>query len=304
MTLPLSSATVTPISVVRRDDNAGVGAPTNTPGACNSFAIAENVCRVVSNTWVNAEYKHLVLDAPTTALRAKAGQFFHLACEAVEGETAFLRRPMSLYRVQPDLGRIEFLYKVQGAGTRGLARLEKGGCLDALGPVGKGFALPAGTRHVLLLARGVGLATLAPLAELAASQGIKVTAILSARTRHLVMSTDYLREVGATVHTMTDDEQTSDVVHVERLIRDCHAAIPFDMVSTCGSGRLLSLLQRVAGELGIAGQVALEQHMGCALGACYACVKPFRKHADSDDLTYRRVCWDGPVFDLQETVSW
>jgi dihydroorotate dehydrogenase electron transfer subunit len=272
--------------------------------ACPAFAVAENACRVVSNEWVNPEYKHLVLDAPATALNARPGQFFHLACEAIEDETAFLRRPMSLYRVSRTAGHIEFLYKVQGSGTRGLARLEANGMLDALGPVGRGFTLPENARHILLLARGVGLATLAPLAEYAAAGGVKVTAVLSARSRNVVMSADYLREVGAEVHIVTDDEQTSDVVSVERLLRGCHAASPFDLVTTCGSNRLLTLLQWLAAELEIAGQIALEQHMGCALGACYACVRPFRKQAGSDQLTYRRVCWEGPVFDLQETVSW
>src|SRR5258705_208822 len=69
-----------------------------------------------------------------------------------------------------------------------------------------------------------------------------------------------------------------------------------------GLNRLLSTLQRLTAEFGIPGEIALEQHMGCAIGACYACVRPFRKHNGSDELTYRRVCWDGPVFDLQETT--
>ena len=37
------------------------------------------------------------------------------------------------------------------------------------------------TRHVLLVARGVGMATMAPLAESAQAAGARVTAILSAR---------------------------------------------------------------------------------------------------------------------------
>ncbi|QCP51733.1 dihydroorotate dehydrogenase electron transfer subunit [Trinickia violacea] len=268
------------------------------------FPVAENLCRVVSNEWVNPEYKHLVLDAPPTALTAKPGQFFHLACPPADDQTAFLRRPMSLYRVSPDRGQIEFLYKVQGVGTRGLAFLEAGDTLDALGPVGRGFTLPEGAQHVLLLARGVGLATLAPLAEFAVAQGAAVTALLSARSRGLVMSADYLREVGAQIRIVTDDENNSDVVHVEQLIREVHAQRPFDLLATCGSNRLLILLQQLAKAFGIPGQTALEQHMGCALGACFACVRAFRKPGADTQLTYRRVCCDGPVFDLQETVSW
>jgi dihydroorotate dehydrogenase electron transfer subunit len=268
--------------------------------------IAENQCHVRSNAWLNAEYKHLVLTAPELALTARAGQFFHLACPASHDDTPYLRRPMSIYCVAAEDSRIEFLYKVQGAGTRGLAQLRPGDTLDALGPLGNGFALPTSTEpaHVLLLGRGVGLATMAPLAQQAIAAGAHVTAVLSARSEALMMSADYLKAVGADVITVTDDEQTSDVVQVESLIREVHEQRRITFVSTCGSNRLLVMLQRVAAQLGIRGQVALEQRMGCGYGACYACVRPFRKEAGSQELSYRRVCWEGPVFDLQETTSW
>lgn len=268
------------------------------------FSIAENQCRVLTNEWANAEYKHLVLAAPTVALAARPGQFFHLACPSQGEEVAFLRRPMSVYRVAADIGQIEFLYKVQGIGTRGLASLETGDVLDALGPLGQGFDLPPACAHALILARGVGLATLAPLAEFAIAQGAAVTAILSARSPELVMSAEYLREVGAKVVTVTDVEQNSDVENLERLIRKLHAESPFDYLTTCGSNRQLLLLQRLGAELQVRGEVALEQRMGCGLGMCFACVRPFRCAPSSDQSTYRRVCWDGPVFDLQETLSW
>jgi dihydroorotate dehydrogenase electron transfer subunit len=61
------------------------------------------------------------------------------------------------------------------------------------------------------------------------------------------------------------------------------------------------LMQRVGRELGIPGQVALEQQMACGLGMCFCCVRKFRSHAG---IVNRRVCWDGPVFPLQEALSW
>ncbi len=272
-------------------------------GACD-FPIAENVCKVISNEWVNAEYKHLILHAPAVALSVLPGQFFHLACPPSGKDAPYLRRPMSLYRVDTTNSQIEFLYKVQGAGTRGLATLEAGGVLDAFGPVGVGFTLPQSCRHVLLLARGVGLATMAPLAEYAVRHGAAVTAILSARSPAVVMSADYLRSVGANVVIVTDEDGSSDITNIEKLVREKHVSQPFDLLATCGSNRFLLALQRLGKELHVSAQVALEQHMGCALGMCFACVRPFRKSADSDVMSYRRVCWDGPVFDAQETVTW
>jgi dihydroorotate dehydrogenase electron transfer subunit len=282
------------------DQAAGQGCAS----ACKEFTIAENLCEVLSNEWVNAEYKHLVLKAPAVALAVLPGQFFHLSCPPSGADVPYLRRPMSLYRVNPRAGTIEFLYKVQGAGTRGLATLEVGGTLDAFGPVGKGFELPPDSRHILVLARGVGLATMAPLAQYAVSRGARVSAILSARSPALVMSEDYLRSVGAEVIVVHDQDGSSDIAHIEKRVRELHAQLPFDLLTTCGSNRFLLALQRLGQELEVPAQVALEQLMGCALGMCFACVRPFRKSADSDVLSYRRVCWDGPVFDAQETVTW
>lgn len=276
---------------------------THAPAAA-AATIAENMCPVVSNAWVNAEYKLLEVVAPPIALAARPGQFFHLRCPAVGADQPFLRRPMSVYRIDAAGGRIAFLYKITGAGTRGLASLEPGDVLDAFGPVGNGFALPASGGHLLIAGRGVGLATLAPLAAHARACGVHVSAVLSARSADLLMSEDVLRGAGATVVTVTDEEATSHVDAVEELVRDIHARMPIGAFAICGSNRLLLLLQRLGRELGIPGQVAVEQRMGCALGMCYACVKPFRKTPESDVLTYRRVCWDGPVFDLQEAVSW
>ena len=275
------------------------------PGAQRArFAVRDVRAAVVSNHWVNGEYKLLVIEAGDAALAARPGQFFHLACPSTGADQPLLRRPMSIYRIDRAAAEVRFLYKVQGAGTRGLATLAPGDRLGALGPLGHGFELPSNTRHVLLLARGVGLATLAPLAAEAISRGAHVTGILSARRPDLVMSADELRDAGATVCPVTDDDGSSDVARLERRILDLHARMPIDFFATCGSNRLLLLLQRLGETLGVAGQVALEQHMGCALGMCYACVRPLRAAPGQTDLTYRRVCHDGPVFDLREALSW
>ncbi len=250
---------------------------------------------------MNAEYFHLVLEASSAMLAAAPGQFFHLRCPSRGGDSPLLRRPMSVYRVnQPDRS-VEFLYKVTGSGTRGLATLVPGDRLDTFGPMGRGFQLPANTKHVWMIARGVGMATLAPLAELAVRGGAKVTALLSARSADLVMSEDYLRSVGADTLAVTDGDGTSEVAHIERLLRQSHAALAVDLLATCGSNRLLQLLKRVAADLKVPGQVSLEQQMGCAIGMCFCCVRPFRS---GETVTYRRICCEGPVFELSEAISW
>jgi dihydroorotate dehydrogenase electron transfer subunit len=261
----------------------------------------EVIAAVLSNEWVSSDYKHLILDAPDPASHAMAGQFFNLECPHTSADKPFLRRPMSAYKADPRRGQVEFLYKVTGAGTRGLASLAPGRTMRMLGPLGVGFRLSPAWRSIVVLGRGVGLATLAPLAELAAERGVAVTAILSARSLTHVMSEDRFRLAGAQVQIILDADGSSEPAIVEQTLRRLAAEGRADAFFTCGSNRLMLLMQRVGRELGIPGQVALEQQMACGLGMCFCCVRKFRSDAR---IVNRRVCWDGPVFPLQEALSW
>jgi dihydroorotate dehydrogenase electron transfer subunit len=260
----------------------------------------EAVCPVIAHEWVNDAYKHLVVTASPKALAVKPGQFFNLLCPSPDEGELWLRRPQSVYRVDGARRRIEFLYKCVGRGTRGLATLKKGDMLNIVGPLGVGFHLDPSWRNIVVLGRGVGLATLAPISQLAASYGVGVTAILSARSRDLVMADDLFAKVG-TVVPVLDTDRSSDIENVERILQGLIAAGCADAFFTCGSNRLMQLMKRLARQHGIPGQVAMEQVMACGLGPCYVCVRTFEVNGRKE---LRRVCIEGPVFDLQEAVGW
>jgi dihydroorotate dehydrogenase electron transfer subunit len=263
--------------------------------------VGEFLAPVVSNEWVNAEYKRLVLKAHEHALTAYAGQMFHLLCPSPDGAEVWMRRPMSVYRVNRDKGEVEFLYKVSGRGTRGMSTLQPGDEFNIAGPLGVGFKLKPEWKNIVVLGRGVGLATLAPLAQLAAENNVGVTAILSARGPDVLMSQDLFEELGASVVTVFDSDGSSAVENVERILEDLIAQGKADAFFTCGSARLLKLMQRLGSTHKIPGQVAMEQIMVCGFGACYVCVRTFLVNGEK---TLKRVCRDGPVFDMQEAVGW
>lgn len=264
-------------------------------------AVGEFVGTVVSNEWVNEEYKHIVLKVHPHALKAYAGQMFHLLCPSPDGAEVWMRRPMSVYRIDREAGQIEFLYKVEGRGTRGMAVLAPGDDFNVAGPLGVGFRLEPQWKNIVVLGRGVGLATLAPLSQLAAAAGVGVTAILSARSPDVLMSKDMFEGLGARTIAVLDTDSTSAVDNVERILEDIIAQKKADAFFTCGSNRLLKLMQRLGKKHGIPGQVAVEQIMVCGFGACYVCVRTFEVDGQK---TLKRVCRDGPVFNMQEAVGW
>jgi dihydroorotate dehydrogenase electron transfer subunit len=274
------------------------GAASQSPPA---YDVADTDALVVSNIAVNDDYFHLTLRVDGVALSAKAGQFFNIACPATVRDLPYLRRPMSVYRVVASEQQVEFLYKVTGAGTRGLVTLRAGDRIAILGPLGNGFTLNPCWKNIVVLGRGVGLATLAPLAEMAAERGVGVTAILSARSRALVMSVARFAEAGARVEVVTDEQETSDPDNVERLLLRLIEAGQADAFFTCGSNRLMLLMKRVAATFQIPGEVAMEQQMACGLGMCFCCVRNFDGPGGPEQ---RRVCCEGPVFKLTEALSW
>jgi dihydroorotate dehydrogenase electron transfer subunit len=263
--------------------------------------VGEFIGIVASNEWVNDEYKHLVLKVHERALKAYAGQMFHLLCPSPDGAEVWMRRPMSVYRVDKAAGEVEFLYKSEGRGTQGMATLQPGDEFNIAGPLGAGFKLHPSWKNIVVLGRGVGLATLAPLSQLAAAQGVGVTAILSARHAGVVMSKDLFEGLGARTITVLDSDGTSAVENVERILEGLIAAGKADAFFTCGSNRLLKLMQRLGKKHNIPGQVAMEQIMVCGFGACYVCVRTFEVDGKR---VLKRVCRDGPVFNMQEAVGW
>ena len=272
----------------------------NPPDPAPHVPAEEALAKVISNVWVNSEYKHLVLKASPKQLKVKPGQFFNILCPSPDDGDLWLRRPQSIYAADPKNGTLEFLYKCVGRGTRGMATFEPGDDCNMVGPLGIGFSLKPEWKNIVVLGRGVGLATLGPISQLAAENGVGVTAILSARSPDLVMADELFGRAGQVVRVL-DSDGTSSVENVQAIIERLIAQGKADAFYTCGSNRLMFLMKALGGKHGIPGEVAMEQIMACGLGPCYVCVRTFEVDGHKE---LRRVCIEGPVFDLQECVGW
>ena len=265
-------------------------------------SVRSHRCKVVEHRWVNSRYRYLRLaSSADLASVTRSGQFYQLRCPATSELQPFLLRPMSVYGVGPDSGCIEFLYSVTGVGTAALAELGVGSAMDIVGPLGNTFSFSPSFKRVLVVARGVGLATMAPLVRDAGKAGVAVTAVMSARTPSDLMRDEFLRGVQADVHSLFDSDGSSSVENVEVLVRRLLDQQSPDVVYTCGSHRLLMLLQRVLESYPhVRGEVAMEQRMACGMGVCLSCVRLFDTPSGKH---FKRVCREGPVFPIREVVG-
>ncbi|MCZ2498710.1 dihydroorotate dehydrogenase electron transfer subunit [Xylophilus sp. Kf1] len=294
---------MTPVSSL----SAPTGAPLPLPGPApcprrDTPAVASHRCEVVAHRAVNARYRYLRLNADADlAARTRPGQFYQLRCPETPDLQPFLLRPMSVYGTGPGPGTVEFLYHVTGVGTRALATLAEGARIDIVGPLGRPFHLRPHARRILVVARGVGLATMAPLLRQAAAAGVAVTALMSARTPQDGMRDEFLRGIDAELVAVHDSDGSSALPAVEAMLRRWLSARHHDAVYTCGSHRLLMLLQRVLADFpDTDGQVAMEQRMACGMGVCLSCVRLFEV---AGERRFLRVCREGPVFPIRQVVG-
>jgi NAD(P)H-flavin reductase len=220
------------------------------------------------------------------------GQFAMLAAAERWGagvdERPYLPRAFSYARW--DAAEAQFLLEDVGPGTRRLCELQVVEKLWVLGPLGRGFTAPTGTRRALLVGGGVGIAPLAIWQDTlsrVASLGERATVLLGFRDRAHAEGAALLDEplLASDDGSVGHHGLVTDLLGAE-LDRDAHA-----IVYACGPPAMLEAVRALCTARKVPAQLALEAGMACGFGACFGCVVPQR------DGGYLRVCVDGPVVD-------
>lgn len=257
--------------------------------------------RIQRNIRLTDSFWHLVLEAPAIATEAQPGQF--VMVRLGREFDPLLRRPFSLYRLRPEEGLVEIVYKIVGRGTKMLTEYAPGAFLDLVGPLGHGFTLLPKTRAIGLVGRGIGIAPLVALAEQAARAGLKIWAFLSARQSSLLVGRDLLEALGARLYLQTDDGSFMGPGLVTDYLGEVLRGERLDQLFTCGSLRLARAVAMYARDYGIPAQVSLEARMACGLGACLGCAVEIVTERGRGPRVYQRVCTEGPVFWVEEVAA-
>ena len=252
---------------------------------------------VVENRPLTGDYWLLDVEVPEIAGPLQPGQFVNIRA----GAATFVRRPFSVYRVSADRRRLQVAYKRVGAGTQAMTGLRPGMVCDLIGPLGKGFSLPAGAARIALVGRGIGIAALPTLMDAAAAAGIAMRGFLSARDRRNLVALDIFAELGAPVATHTDEDEPGRLV--TDLLEDAARSVAFDAFYVCGSKRLVRAIEAMARRAGVLAEAAMEQHMACGFGDCHGCVIAVNRDRDARERVDREVCHYGPVFNAWEVVD-
>ncbi len=256
--------------------------------------------KVISNEKTGPQQFLIVLHSPELTKQAKPGQFVHVRVNGLSDP--LLRRPISLHEIDYASGNVSLLYQVVGKGTELLSGVPAGAEVDVMGPLGNGFWIPEGVKRVLVVGGGIGNAPLLPLVKELKDRGVEQTVLLGGRTVDYVAGLEGFKSVGVTVETATDDGSLGRKGFVTQLAEDIFTLDKPDYFFACGPEPMLKQLIITADKYGISGQVSLEERMGCAVGACLACVCKIKVKTDEAGWDYKKVCVDGPVFEASEVV--
>jgi dihydroorotate dehydrogenase electron transfer subunit len=258
--------------------------------------------------------------APELIAGARAGQFVHVRTGDYSGMV--LRRPFSINTMDQRAGTLTIHFRVIGRGTEWFTLLRPGDRIEMLGPLGRPFEVDPRSRHLLLVAGGLGIAGVRSLADEAIRDGRQVTLLFGAASAREVYPSSLLPDELEYV-VATDDGSVGHHGFVTELVPDYEAWA--DQAFACGPLPMLRALAGLAAtrraRMGVATlgrkrgsgkpvaagsalarrkaflQVSMEQNMGCAVGACLGCVV---KSAEGPPV---RVCREGPVFASTE-LDW
>ena len=250
--------------------------------------------KITENTPVNKDHNLLVLSPDNIQQRPLPGQFYMIGTDF--SYDPLLKRPFSIFREVS--GELQFLYRIKGKGTERMKEMKKGDTVNLLGPLGNGYPMPGKNLTPVLVAGGIGIASLFPLAE---KLGKNAYLFYGARTKNeLLMLNELKGLVKKELIIGTDDGSEGrkgtviDALNVF-LTSNSQLSTSNFLLYACGPSPMLEAVSKFAAEKGIKGYISMEENMACGVGACLGCTVKTKKG-------YKRVCKEGPVFSAEEIV--
>jgi len=196
--------------------------------------------KIVAKEILGEKIKKLVIEAPLIAHKALPGQFV-----MVRVDEAGERIPLTLAGADPVKGTVTIIFQEVGTTTAKLGALNEGdSVLNFAGPLGRPVEME-NFGHVCIVAGGVGAAFVFWMAQAYKEKGNRLTVILGARNKELIILEKELRAVADVFLLSTDDGTAGTKGFVTDVLTGLlKSGERVDYVLTAGP---LPMMKRVAG---------------------------------------------------------
>jgi len=238
------------------------------------------------------EVTRMEIFAPEVAKTARAGQFVIIMVEE-NGE----RIPLTVVDKSIEKGTITVIFQEIGLTTRLLGKKDVGESLFAVaGPLGN----PTEVKYygkVVLVAGGVGIAELYPVAKALKEVNNYIISILGARTREALILEEEIRQISDGIYVVTDDGSYGRKGFVTDILQELLVQENvYNLVYAVGPIPMMRKVAELCKKAGIKIIVSLNALMVDGTGMCGCCRVTVNGQT-------RFTCIDGPEFP-GEGVDW
>jgi len=242
--------------------------------------------RILEKRLLSNDVYRIEVEAPNIARERKAGQFVIVQSDTEWGE----RIPLTIADADPKRGSIVLVFQTVGASTHKLALKEPGDEIAVLGPLGNPTHIEK-FGHAVCVGGGIGVAPLYPIVQALKAAGNRLTVIIGARTKSLIIMEDEMRALADELIVVTDDGSYGRKALVtEPLKETCSQTPKPDLAVAIGPPIMMKFCAEATRPFGVKTVVSLNTIMIDGTGMCGGC-------RVSVGGQTKFVCVDGPEFD-------
>ena len=230
------------------------------------------------------------VEAPFIAKSRKAGQFVIIQLDADLGE----RIPLTIADANEDEGWIALVVQVVGATTMKLCQKDVGEEIAVvLGPLGQPSIVNK-VNHVVCVCGGIGVAPMFPIAQAFKKAGSRLTVIIGARNKDLIVFEQEMKSIADELIITTDDGSYGRKALVTVPLKElCEQDVPPDEVFAIGPPIMMKFCAETTRPFKVPTTVSLNTIMVDGTGMCGCC-----RITVGDEVKF--VCVDGPDFDAHK----
>ncbi len=204
------------------------------------------------------------------------------------------RIPLTLVAWESVCGIITLVFQEVGVSTIKLGSLGfEDRIFNVAGPLGNCSDIK-NYGNVAMVCGGLGTAAAYPIAKGLRDKGNRVTSIIGARTKNLLILEDEMQSASDELYISTDDGSKGHHGYVSDVLKNLiQENREFDVVYAVGPPLMMSAVSEVTRPYGIKTVVSLNPIMVCGLGMCGSC-----RVSVGDETKF--ACVDGPEFDAHQ----
>lgn len=244
--------------------------------------------KIIRKQQLSTDVFRFTFEAENIARERKAGQFLIIQLDNDFAE----RFPLTIADADQENKTVDIIFQAVGASTMKLAAMEVGDKItNVLGPLGTPTHIEKVDGPVVCVGGGIGVAPMHPIVQALKAAGNKVTIIMGARNKELLIMEEEMKALADELIICTDDGSYGRKALVTEPLKElCESETPPVLAFAIGPPIMMKFCVETTRPFAVHTMVSLNTIMVDGTGMCGGC-----RVTVGDETKF--VCVDGPEFD-------